>query len=120
MRQRCKNPRHKNYDRYGGRGIKVCKRWDKFKNFLQDMGPRNAVNYTIERRNNDKGYTPSNCYWANRVDQGRNNTNVKLSAEEVRQIKKLLEFKIPQITLARVYNVSRQTISAIKCGDSWR
>ena len=63
MHQRCTNPKHISYKYYGARGIKVCKRWKKFENFIADIGLRPDKTYTIERRNSNKNYTPSNCYW---------------------------------------------------------
>ena len=119
MRQRCRNPKNKNFRHYGGRGIRICKRWDNFEIFLADMGPRPAKGYSIERRDNDKNYCPSNCYWATRKDQGRNTRSVKLNEELVRQIKVFLANRIPQQTIARVYRISKQTVSAINCEEVW-
>lgn len=72
MRERCKVPTATAYERYGGRGIKVCKRWDSFKNFLADMGPRPSRKVSLDRLDNDKGYFPKNCRWATRKEQANN------------------------------------------------
>jgi hypothetical protein len=72
---RCTSPAYRWYHRYGGRGIKICERWLKFENFLADMGPRPGPGYTIERKDNDKDYTPGNCCWATQKEQQRNRGN---------------------------------------------
>jgi hypothetical protein len=73
MRRRCLNTTRKDYARYGGRGITICDRWiNSFANFLADMGPRPSPQHSIERRDNDAGYSPENCFWATPIEQGRN------------------------------------------------
>lgn len=64
LKSRCKNPNSESYADYGGRGIKVCERWEKFENFLADMGPRPSRAHSVERVDNGKGYGPDNCIWA--------------------------------------------------------
>lgn len=78
MRERCLNPNHRFYYSYGGRGITICKRWDKFENFYSDMGNRPSGNYSLDRRDNNKGYSPSNCYWATKLEQGNNRRTNKI------------------------------------------
>ena len=72
MRTRCLNKNSKDYHYYGGRGIKVCKRWDKFENFYNDVGERGNRAMTLDRVNPDGDYEPSNCRWATRLEQSRN------------------------------------------------
>lgn len=71
MLQRCFNPRHKHFYRYGGRGISICARWRTFEAFLADVGPR-PEKTSIERINNDGNYEPGNCRWATQHEQTRN------------------------------------------------
>jgi hypothetical protein len=71
MRQRCTNPKSRDWRWYGGRGIKVCARWDEFENFIADMGER-PDGLTLERRDVNGHYGPENCYWATWTEQRRN------------------------------------------------
>lgn len=72
MIRRCHNPKNKDYQRYGGRGIQVCERWRRdFSAFLVDMGPR-PPNKSIDRINNDGNYEPLNCRWATAKEQRQN------------------------------------------------
>lgn len=72
MRARCNYKKDKCYKYYGGRGIRVCKRWDSFLNFYNDMGPRPSKEYSLDRVNSNGNYTPKNCRWATIMQQARN------------------------------------------------
>lgn len=73
MRARCDRPTHSRYRDYGGRGIKVCARWEEsFGNFFRDMGPKPSPGHSIDRINNEGDYEPSNCRWATAKQQRSN------------------------------------------------
>lgn len=78
MVQRCTNPKKERYPRYGGRGIKVCERWNVFVNFIADMGPRPSLQHSIDRIDNDGNYEPGNCRWATRKQQQSNNSRTRM------------------------------------------
>ena len=71
MKERCTNPKAPKYHIWGGRGVRVCKRWQQFAAFLADMGPRPAGT-SLDRINPNGDYTPRNCRWATAVEQRQN------------------------------------------------
>ena len=73
MKHRCLSKNATAYKYYGGRGIKICKRWLMFDNFYSDMG-HPPQSYQLDRINNNLGYNPKNCRWATKTMQ-MNNTN---------------------------------------------
>ncbi len=74
MMARCENPTSTHYDRYGGRGITVCKEWRTFENYNKWFQKTNTSGLTMERMNNDLGYEPSNVRWKNMAHQAQNTT----------------------------------------------
>ena len=79
MVQRCTNPKIKVYKDYGGRGISVCEEWLNIRNFVDwcDLTHPNQEGYTLDRINNDKGYSPENCTWSDKTAQVLNRRIMK-------------------------------------------
>ena len=71
IKARCNNRRNDNYKYYGGEGVAYCKSWDKFKNFLNDMGEA-PEGMEIDRKNNELGYSKDNCRWVTKIENMRN------------------------------------------------
>jgi hypothetical protein len=81
MHTRCTNSKENHWDRYGGRGIKVCERWSGpggFENFLADMGERPSARHQIDRKENDGDYEPGNCHWVLSKVNNRNRGNNRI------------------------------------------
>lgn len=76
---RCNNPNAINYDRYGGRGIKVCEEWSgkganiRFFEWALENGYNDSL--SLDRIDNNKGYSPDNCRWITVAEQGKNKRN---------------------------------------------
>lgn len=68
MKRRCTQKYHYQYKNYGAKGIRVCKRWLKFQNFVDDMGIR-PEGTSLDRKDGKKGYSPNNCRWATPKEQ---------------------------------------------------
>lgn len=77
MNARCNNKNHPSYKDYGDRGIKVCERWQNVANFIEDMYPTFEEGLTLDRRDNDGDYEPSNCRWTTNEVQTSNTRIIK-------------------------------------------
>lgn len=97
LNRRCKNKNRKTYKDYGGRGIKVCERWQVFENFLEDMGER-PIGMQIDRINNDGNYEPGNCRWISPEEN-------KINSRHTRWIEAFGEIK-PISKWAKEFNIS--------------
>ena len=121
MRQRCSNPNSEHYDRYGGRGIKVCKEWDDFNIFIKDLGLKPSSLHSIDRINNNKGYEASNCRWATKKEQSNNTSsnvyfNYKGAKISAYHISKLSNLNIQTVTtrLNRGWSITRIINTPVK------
>jgi hypothetical protein len=76
MKSRCYNSKAKDYKTYGAKGITICPKWLKaFEHFYEDMGPRPSPDHQIDRKNNKRGYSRSNCRWITRAENMKNKSN---------------------------------------------
>lgn len=130
MRQRCLNTKNPGYPYYGGRGISICIQWNKFEQFAADMGPP-PMGYSLDRRDTNGNYEPSNCRWASKStqmfnrrpykiqrSQGVRNHNSALTISEVEEIRAIKGNYLHR-EIAQRYGVSRATISRILRGASY-
>lgn len=85
MKQRCTNPNNASYRNYGGRGIKFVRRWQKFENFLADMGEKPGRGWAIDRKNSDGPYSKRNCQWLSASDNTRKAHNRRWAAHLAEQ-----------------------------------
>lgn len=103
MRQRCLDPNCKEFPNYGGRGITITKEWDSFEGFKNDMGSSFRQELTLDRIDNNKGYSKQNCRWVDMTAQANNKRNNNLI--EYHGLTKT----IPQ--WARIIGIKRSTLA---------
>jgi hypothetical protein len=108
MRFRCLNETDPQYADYGGRGISICKRWDDFSLFLEDMGKKPGKDLSIDRKDNNGDYEPSNCKWSTSTEQSQNSRNSRAWIIKGKRFNSLNDAAI-------YFNVAKNTI-AYWCG----
>jgi hypothetical protein len=122
MKTRCLNPNASKFAIYGARGITIDPQWvASYEHFLKDMGRKPSSLHTIERIDNNLGYSASNCRWATHTEQARNRRSTKLTATQVDAIKTALSEKIlsPK-KIAAMFNITRGSVYDISNGRKWR
>lgn len=85
MKQRCNNPNHHQYQDYGGRGITYDPSWDDYAQFRQDMG-RRPEGLTLDRIDNELGYSKENCRWATWEEQASNKRMLKTNTSGIKGV----------------------------------
>lgn len=108
------------YHLYGGRGIAVCAEWSRFEAFYEwaiKSGYQDDL--SIDRKDNDKGYSPENCQWSNDFEQARNKRTTKVTMEIARNIRKLRADGVKNKDIAEMFNITRATVSDITGHRTW-
>lgn len=107
IKERCQNRKHVQFRNYGGRGIRLCERWQSFEGFLSDMGER-PLAHSIDRIDNDGNYEPGNCRWAT-DDQQRINKRTTFRVMYCGEVRPLAEVTAALgVNHARVYTRMRR------------
>ena len=122
MRIRCYRKTYYLFNRYGGRGITVCKRWrDSFKAFYTDMGPKPFPKAQIDRIDNDGNYELGNCRWVTCAENIRNSSRAKITMQKAKEIR--AKYKAGGITKKRlglIYGISGANIGDVINNRIWR
>ena len=121
MKDRCNNPKHRAFARYGGRGIGYDPRWEDLAVFMADMGPKPSPSLTLERLDNDGNYEPGNCIWGSRKAQALNRRTTKLSPIKARNLRRMYATGryLPH-ELMRRFDVTWTTIRNVLTRKTWR
>lgn len=125
IKERCLNPKIKNYHRYGGRGITICTRWldgegnlSGIECFVDDLGRRPSPSHSVERIDNDGHYEPGNCRWATPKEQSNNtrrNQTIEIDGTTLTLAEASERFNVPYPRLwARIFKLKWTPERAVK------
>jgi len=124
MINRCYKKSTWSYYRYGGRGIRVCRRWRNSRaNFIADMGKKPTAEHELDRIDNNGDYTPENCRGVTHKENSRNTSHCKLTDSKADSIRWQYDFgQVSSVELAKIFNVHQTTIQRVvkTDGTSWR
>ena len=118
---RCENPKNIAFKNYGGRGITMCSDWRNSPSVFIEWSKVNGhqAGLSIDRINNDKGYSPENCRWVDRKTQNRNTRKVRLGADKLPEILALRAKGLSQEKIGKLYDVKQAAISKLLLRKTW-
>lgn len=120
MKRRCYNPHEKFYKHYGGRGILVCDSWrQSFEAFHSDMGEC-PDGFSIERKDVNGNYEPSNCVWLPEALQAQNTRVNKLTKDTAIAILKMRASGVHRLEIAAIHGVDKTMVDKICRGACWK
>ena len=118
--QRCTDPEHPSWERYGGRGITVANEWRDFAVFKDDMFSTWKAGLEIDRIDNNLGYSKANCQWATRAQQVQNRECNGLTNEAVTEMRFLRSKGVLIKHIAKQYGISESHCSRVLRGLKWK
>lgn len=119
MRARCRYSDRDTTDKYANRGITYDAAWDSFEQFLRDMGER-PPGTTLDRKDNDAGYSADNCRWATPVEQARNRRSTRLTFDQAVEVAVRRMRGEPCLSLAKEFGISESLPREIAKGRTWK